>query len=254
MQSIVVSYRGDDDPEDKVKSVIGDYKRTEASCFRKEGGGKMTYVGGMWYIYDRLGQQVAWVEGGVKTVPPQGWQTRGNSALDSAEDFPILAEEPAATATASTSQAAALFPRSSTKHENCWDAWNTCWEQLKEKLPHEHRQSVEIYEAKARDAHAEHWPTIKRKMSEHGDTAMRTVGEYAPTVAEKGKEGCAACHGFWTHPDTQESMKKGANAAAQGLMQCFAGVASFVASLMEDKDKDKKNESAAESNAEKTVK
>jgi len=242
-KSLVVSFSGnEEDPPLKVTEITGEYKRTEPGCFRKEGGGKINFFGGYWYIVDRLGQQVAWVEGGAKTIPPANWQTRGEGIFCSWEDIPVAVTFKFIDAPESALAKAEV---------GCAEAWGQCWEGLKDKIPHEHKQTVEAYEAKAlehrasfsakagehmgvvTDLHGKHWPGVKDQASQHFGTAKDKYDEYAPVVKAKSKEAYGACYDFWTHPDTVDTMKKMRDATMEAVKYCFAGCAAITAGLVD---------------------
>merc|ERR1719263_731286 len=91
---------------------------------------------------------------------------------------------------------------------------------MKDKIPHEHRPTVEAYEAKA----LQHRNSFSSKANE-------ALSEYAPVVKEKGKEAYTACFEFWTHPDTQDAMKKMAATSTDAVKYCLAGCLAVVAGL-----------------------
>jgi len=222
---LIVSYCGNavESVPEKVKTVIGEYIRTEPGCFRKDGGGKIHFTGGYWYIVDRLSQQVAWVQGTVKTVPASEWQTRGEGALAAAEsifgagavNLPITVEYKLV-----QSEVAAI-----NMGPGCSEAMAQCWAGFKDKVPHEHRHHVETVEAKAIEA--------KLKAHAHTQTAKEALDEYAPVVKQKGQEAYTACFEFWTHPDTQDAMKKMAATSTDAVKYCLAGCLAVVAGLLE---------------------
>lgn len=228
----VVSYSGDEaSPPPKVTLIQGQYMRTEPGCFRKEGGGKIHFLSGYWYMLDKLGQQVAWIEGGAKTVPETNWQTRGDGIFGSWEEVPVRVQHKLIDA-----PAASLVG----KGPGCSEACDQCWIALKDKIPHEHRQTVEAYEAKA----FEHKENAKAKVTEkyataapilnqHADTAKQAFNEYAPVAKEKGKEAYTACYDFITHPDTQEKMGTMLRATGDALKSCLAGCLAVTAGLVD---------------------
>lgn len=108
---------------------------------------------------------------------------------------------------------------------------------MKDKIPEQHREMVETYEAKAKDLHETHVQPLQRKVmktSKEGwvrakDLHVTHLQPLQGKVAETSKEGCAACHGFWTHPDTKEA---GCN-IVKGIVACFAGCLHAIATFAE---------------------
>jgi hypothetical protein len=201
MQALVVRHASKEavDPPPKVKAVLGLYKQTEPGCFRKDSGGKISLIEGYWYLYDRLGQQVAWVEGGATTVPLHGWRAH---LSEETVIFPIEVENQAtdkaeeASAPPAVTQSAANLRQK----EDAGTAWHRHWVQLKEQMLPEHRQTVE---------------------------------EYEPIVKEKCQQAYNTCHEFWTHPDTQGNIKKGQATFMDCLAQCVAGIMALANSATE---------------------
>lgn len=240
---LVVTYSGNDEhPDAKVKSVVGEYVRTEPGCYRKEGGGKVHFLGGYWYIVDRLGQQVAWVEGGSKTIPEADWQTRGSGIFQSWEDIPISVANKVIEASVRTGAKGPV---------GCSNACSQMWNEMKEKLPEEHKETLATYEAKALEHHAgakarlgvhyataqelhdKHLSAYTGKAMEHTATFREKYNEVAPVVKQKCGEGYSACYEWWTHPATVEAIKKAGDATLNALKFCLAGCLTMTASLLD---------------------
>lgn len=242
---LVVSYAPsgetvEDEPA-KVTTVIGEYIRTEPGCFRKEGGGKINFKNGYWTICDRLGQTITWVEGGIKKVPQKNWQTRGEGFLASVEtSFGMSSAEPMAIFVDNKMiEIPEPEPVAKVEGTGCSEGCAYYWAELKEKIPHEHRQRLETYEAQAivhRDSLSArvsvHHQNFREKASEHAQTAKETYDEYTPVVKRKGQEAYTACFEFWTHPDTQDTMKKAVSTTVDcfkfAVAGCLAVTAGFI--------------------------
>jgi bacterioferritin-associated ferredoxin len=221
---LVVSFPETDGPSSpKASSIAGEYTRTEPGCFRKEGGGKISFLGGYWYIGDRLGQQVAWVEGGANTVPETDWQTRGDGIFGSWENIPIV-----------VAQKFIDVPETAlAKVESmvgCSSGCGECWASLKEKIPHEHRQTVERYQ---QDFQEKHLTIVREQAVRHSQSARDKFDEYGPVVKQKSREAYTACYDFWTHPDTVDAMKKAVKTTADALKYCIAGCLAMTAGLVD---------------------
>lgn len=194
----VVSHVGKDLQDfQKVASILGEYIQTEATCYRKEVsgkpvGGKLEFQDGYWYLVDKVGTQVAWVESTSDKVPGDNWQMSGEGYVFNRTADAQLSVKLKASDTASGSLAVRLRAKAN--------------------------QHIDTLKAKA----GAHLPVLKEQANKHMDTAKQTYNDVAPVVKQKTKEGYDACYEFWTHPDTIDAMKTGAQKTGEGLMYCGA--------------------------------
>lgn len=228
----VVSHVGKDlQVPAKVASILGEYIQTEPTCYRKEVsgkpvGGKLEFKDGYWYLVDKVGTKVAWVEGKFDNVPTDTWQTSGESYVFSRSADAQLSVKPKTSVTAA----------SGSKEIGCSEYCSKKFHETKAKLPDHHRKKVEDLQAKANQhidsmkAKAdEHLPVLKEQANKHLETAKQKYNDVAPVVKQKTKEGYNACYDFWTHPDTVAAMRIGAQKTGEGLMYVGATCLSFVA-------------------------
>jgi hypothetical protein len=223
--TIVVTHVGKDlQVPPKVASILGEYKRTEPGCFRKEVsgkqvGGKLEFKDGYWYFKSNVGEKLAWAEGEVAKVPEAQWKSGEGGFFSKAADAQI-----------SVKAKPSLVAKMKTEGVGCSEFCSTKFQEVKAKLPDHHKKKIEDIQAKANEhketvkAKAnEHLPVLKEKAGQHLETAKALHNEYSPIAKQKAKEGYTACFDFWTHPDTVDTMKKGAATCGEGLKYCAAG-------------------------------
>jgi hypothetical protein len=230
--TIIVSHVGKDlQVPPKVASILGEYKRTEPGCFRKEVsgkqvGGKLEFKDGYWYFKSNVGEKLAWAEGVVAKVPEAAWKSNGEGRFFSSQEDAQISVKP------KPGMAAKL----KSDGVGCSEFCSKKFQEVKAQLPDHHKKKIEDAQAKANEhvekvkAKAnEHIPVLKAQASQRLETAKGVVNEYHPVVKQKAKEGYTACFDFWTHPDTVNTMKTGAASTGEGLKFCAAGCLSICA-------------------------
>lgn len=206
-KTLVVSFSGYGTAPEKVNRIKGEYIRTEPTCFRKEAGGKVYFSGGYWYILNKLGETVAWVEGGAVTVPRNDWQTRGEGSIifSSREVIPITVDY--------KRSIGALMA----KGPGCLEGCSAQMEGLKKNMPKDNKTME----------------GVKARASAASGKASEMASQYAPVVKDKGKQAYTACFDFWTHPETVDTMKTFGLAAVDGVKYCAAGCLAVMAGLID---------------------
>jgi hypothetical protein len=245
----IVSYVGTEPtPLGKIGDVLGTFTRTEPGCFRREGGGKLHFTGGMWYVCDRLSQQVAWAEGGLQTIPTDGWLMRGATMFSSYEDAQICVVQPAPSASSQQEVGCSEFCNHLLHHTQAPEHQKETFRSaqaaalkrsatLQESFKDLHA-TASVHAGKAKVYYDETAPIVKQKAREH-----------AVVATQKASEGAAACHEFVTHPDTVHFFRALKTSCVDGMRGCLAGCLQCIAGCLDKIAADKETEVAKKAEA-----